>query len=285
MKKPLPIPPAAPNPKAAPPTDATRLLGTHPAPPHPLAGLLAATDGTTDKGVAHRGLGEVAGKRPAHVSYLREAVVRHHASAVAVERNRKRREKIEKITGRKQPLVRLFPTSDKTRKGNLAEIVLAEYVLAATGATLPVYRLRYNPNVEQSMKGDDVLAFDLGARPVRIVVGESKFRGESSVAAAKEIVEALLRSHKAGLPASLHFVANQLYEAGEDDVADRVSECAELFATGNLQLDYVGLLLSDPRASERVVTGTPDGLTRLVMISLGIDDPNGFVPLCFDGLE
>ncbi|MFQ6963494.1 MAG: Hachiman antiphage defense system protein HamA [Oscillospiraceae bacterium] len=39
------------------------------------------------------------------------------------------------------------------------------------------YRLRYNTNPDQSMKGDDVLLFDLDSDPVRIVVGESKFRG------------------------------------------------------------------------------------------------------------
>lgn len=52
------------------------------------------------------------------------------------------------------------------------------------------------------MKGDDVLAFDLEADPVRIIVGEAKFRASSSKAAVKEIVEALERSQRGGLPAS-----------------------------------------------------------------------------------
>ncbi len=34
-------------------------------------------------------------------------------------------------------------------------VFLAEYIVAESEASLPVYRLRYNPNVEQSMKGDD----------------------------------------------------------------------------------------------------------------------------------
>ena len=72
--------------------------------------------------------------------------------------------------------LRRFPINSTTRKGNLAEVVLAE--VRGRGIrreSAEVYRLRYNPNVDQSMKGDDVLAFDLDAKPVRIIVGEARF--------------------------------------------------------------------------------------------------------------
>jgi Cap4 SAVED domain len=91
-----------------------------------------------------------------------------------------------------------FPIDPSTRKGNLAEVVLAEYLVAATGIVLPIYRLRYNPNIDQSMKGDDVLAFDLDSNPVRIIVGEAKFRGTSTKKAVEEIVDGLARSTKQG---------------------------------------------------------------------------------------
>jgi len=51
---------------------------------------------------------------------------------------------------------------------------LAEYLSSTTDAQLPIYRLRYNTNPDQSMKGDDVLLFDLDAEPVRIIIGESR---------------------------------------------------------------------------------------------------------------
>jgi hypothetical protein len=178
-----------------------------------------------------------------------------------------------------------FPTNPLTRKGNFAEIVLAEYVVAASRVTLPVYRLHYNPNVDQSMKGDDVLAFDLDADPVRVVVGEAKFRGTSSAAAVKEIVQCLLRSHKAGIPASIQFVADRLFEEGQQELGMRVSRCAILFAQDKLRLDYIGMLISDPHAADRVDDATPASLRRLAMISLGIDDPDSFVDACYDGLD
>ncbi len=180
---------------------------------------------------------------------------------------------------------RRFPTSDKTRKGNFAEIVLAEYLIAATPAELPVYRLRHNTNIEQSMKGDDVLAFDLDANPVRIIVGEAKFRGTPNRDAVESIVDALERSNKGGLPTSLQFVADQLFDEGKTELGARVNECAELFIEGRLQLDYAGFLLSTEATANAVRTYTPNGLRRLVMISANVSNPSGLVDDCFRGLE
>jgi hypothetical protein len=176
-----------------------------------------------------------------------------------------------------------FPQDDKTRKCNLAEIVLAD-IGAACDLTLPVYRLRYNPNVEQSMKGDDVLAFDLDANPVRIVVGEAKFRSQSSKTAVTQMVDGLSRSHSAGVPASLQFVVHHLIKSGEQDTAERVLDCARLFALGQLQLDYVGLLLSDTRAADRCDNST-HVMRRLAFISLGMPDPGALVEACCRDLE
>ena len=44
------------------------------------------------------------------------------------------------------------------------------------------------------MKSDDVLLFDLDAAPVRIIVGESKFRTTPDKQAVVDIVDGLVRS-------------------------------------------------------------------------------------------
>ena len=50
------------------------------------------------------------------------------------------------------------PHENKTRTGNLIEILACEFA-KKQGYDIPVLRLRYNPNPEQSMKGDDILGF------------------------------------------------------------------------------------------------------------------------------
>jgi hypothetical protein len=164
-------------------------------------------------------------------------------------------------------------------------VFLAEYICAASGACLPVYRLRYNPNIEQSMKGDDVLAFDFTSKRPHIIIGEAKFRGTPSKKAIQDIVSGLVRSHQAGLPASLQFVADRLYELNQIELADRVEDCSIKMAQGRLDLSYVGLLLSDDKSKSKVHEHTTAELRSLVMISLGIDAPGNLVEVCFDGIE
>ncbi len=272
--------------RSAPTPAKASILGDHPQPPHPFGEVWLAKDGKTQSKVPHRALCEADGKRSAAVESVRKMLVQHHASPEALKRTEKQREAIRRLGLKKQQeRLRRFPSNPATQKGNLAEIVLAEYVVAANDLSLPVYRLRYNPNVDQSMKGDDVLAFDLDSDPVRIVVGESKYRATSTAGAVAEIVDCLLKAYKGGVPASLQFVADRLFAEGQAELGARVLECALLLARGKLRLDYVGLLLGDTKAAERVDSSTTAPLKRLAMISLGVNDPDGFVASCFQKLE
>lgn len=261
------------------------IIGGHPE-PDAFGCHTQAEDTSTTSDIPHRALSQDADSREETVAQIREALIRHHVSEEMLERDRRKREALEQLG---YPVSDMdehrFPRSSKTRKGNLAEVFLAEYVTAGAETELPIYRLRYNPNVEQSMKGDDVLAFDFSSRRVRILVGESKFRGTPSKAAVEDIVSGLVRSHQAGLPASLQFVADRLFEAGNNDLGKGVENCSLLVARGRLDLQYVGLLMSNANARSHVDRHTSGDLRHLVMISLGVDDPNGLVQDCFDGLE
>ncbi|HEX4086929.1 MAG TPA: Hachiman antiphage defense system protein HamA [Chthoniobacteraceae bacterium] len=262
------------------------IIGVHPVYTSPLGRHLTANDGVTQSGVAHRALTEVAGLRDGFVKEVRGMLVRHHVSSEAVQREKDRLDAMTRLGfGAQQAKMKRFPTADKTRKGNLAEVLLAEYLVSSTGSQLPVYRLRYNPNIEQSMKGDDVLAFDLDSNPVRILVGEAKYRAKSTKAVVTGIVEALVKSNRAGIPVSLQFVADRLFEQGNAELGAKVLNCATLFALDNLRLDYVGLVMSDLKTSEQVATHTSAEIRRLAVISFGIDAPDGFITPCYNGLE
>ncbi|MGB5872950.1 MAG: Hachiman antiphage defense system protein HamA, partial [Bacteroidota bacterium] len=244
--------------------------------------LYAAKDRKTKKAVPHRALSEKKGKRKAAVTSIREMLVRHHASPEMLAQSAHTGGAMKRL-GFESQQARLsrFPRNPTTQKGNLAEILLAEYIVAACGAALPVYRLWSNTNPDQSMKGEDVLAFDLDSTPIRIIIGESKFRSTSSATAVIQIVDDLTRSYKGGLPASLQFVADRLFERGETDLGLRVSQCAVVFARGTLRLDYVGMLLSDKLSEKRVHEATSNSLRRLAMLSLGIANPDSLVEACF----
>ena len=258
------------------------IINDHPTGTHPFAVSLLFTDGTTVSGVAHRKL-EENGHNDVFLDFMVPALQNHHISPDALERRKDLMQSL-KIANIPMPLSP-YPQDAKTQKGNFAEVFLAEYLRSTTEAQIPVYKLRYNPNVDQSIKGDDVLLFDLDSNPVRVIVGEAKFRGTPTKQAVVDTIDGLVRSNRAGLPVSLMFVADQLFKEGKNDIAKKVQDCALLFATNRLQIDYVGLLMSNRNSSNHVNNHTTNELHNLLMISLGVVSPETIVQQAFARLE
>lgn len=256
-----------------------RILKPHPQPPSRMGEILDGADAATATDRHHRLLTERPAQQPRLVLVFREALARHHAD------NQKRREYAELNQElQKQGLAprSVYPSRIDTRKANFAEVILAEYLVENEGVTLPVYRLRHNQNVEQSPKGDDVLAFDLDSKPMRILVGESKFRQAPRAQDVRDIAECLLRSHREMIPVSLQFVVSQLSLQKKTALARRVLDCQLALVRGEATVDYVGLLLGDKSAANCVHKHTPDGdPQRLAMISLGFDDPTALIGECY----
>lgn len=261
----------------------TEIVGPHPVAPHPLGIHFGATDGHTDYGVPHRILDSGRLNEGEFTAVMKQWLITHHMSSENLARDRRRREALGR-QGLADPN-RRFPTNSNTQKGNWAEIILAEYLAGSCGAQLPVYRLRFNPNVDQSMKGDDVLAFDLDSNPIRVLVGEAKFRATPSKQVVEEIVDVLAKSHRAGIPVSLQFIADRLFSEGREALGAKVDECGMLFAQGLLQLDYVGLLVSNSNAAVHVRRNAEATMRRLAIMSLGLNDPEGTISICYQGLE
>ena len=255
---------------------ADQIIGEHPEAPHPCGIHLEATDQFSAHTVPHRVLGDGPFQAAGFTTSMAEWLVTHHLSPESVERDRNLRAALAR-QGLPNPARPRFPNDLNTQKGNWAEILLAEYLVASCDAQIPVYRLRYNPNVDQSMKGDDVLAFDLDSTPVRILVGEAKFRATPTKAVVEEIVGALVKSHSGNIPASLQFVADRLFDTGNNELGARVAACNALFAQGRLQLDYVGLLVSTGDAHLHVQRHAATDVRRLAVVSLGLADPEGIV--------
>ena len=204
-------------------------------------------------------------------SELRNALITHHVNP-------------QQLKDLGYRVSKKFPTEPRIQKGNLAEVFLAEYITSCTSTSLFVYKLRHNANVNQSMTGDDVLAFDFNSNPVRILVGEAKFRTTPNKQTVIDIVEALLKSHIQRIPTSLSFIETQLYEAGNDNLAKKVSQCERAIYQGTLDVQYVGLLLSDASTYRHINSHTTGNLRDLVMISLGVSDPNDLVRNCYHNL-
>ena len=143
-----------------------QLIGKHPSKSNIFGTWLNCEDLPCKKTYKHRKLIENKGTRSKAIDALSILVVTHHKSDKSIRLIRKaileKRGLIKTAKNRK-----FLPSNNSTRKGNLTEIILAEYLSATSGYSLLVYRLRYNNNIDQSLKGDDVLLFDLSNKKKR----------------------------------------------------------------------------------------------------------------------
>ena len=255
------------------------IMGPHPVVPHPCGISFTALDAKTMNNLPHRKLHHDPQMGNELIDAMTKWIVSHHMSTENIDRDRRRREALAR-QGLQDPTQRL-PQNTSTQKGNWAEILLAEYVAASCNTQIPIYRLRYNTNVDQSMKGDDVLAFDLDSNPARVIVGEAKFRSTSTTQVVGELIDALEKSHLGNIPASLQFVADRLFDSGSEELGEKVAGCNILFAQNRLQLDYVGLLVSNGKAHDHVYSKAKSDAPRLAIMSLAFSDPGSIVATCF----
>ena len=98
------------------------------------------------------------------------------------------------------------PNYRNTRMGNLGEILGAEFVKSYLNyqSTL-TFPKRLNTNVEQSMKGADILGFKDNNSPAEILVGEVKTGADFAKDAIDDAYNELIKRKKNDLPIMLHF--------------------------------------------------------------------------------
>lgn len=118
-----------------------------------------------------------------------------------------------------------------------------------------------------------------------MLVGEAKFRSTPSKQVVDDLVSTLAKSHSGNIPASLQFVADRLFESGNNELGAQVAACNTLFAQGRLHLDYVGLLVSTKTAHLHVLKNAKSDVPRLAVMSLGLEDPEGIVAASYAGAK
>jgi len=137
--------------------------------------------------------------------------------------------------------------------GNFGEIVASEYLRQMLGYEIPVYRLRYNPNPESSMKGDDVLGFKFGnvdGSGREIIVGESKARQKFSRSAVEDAYQQLAKSSRRPHPISLTFIANILRLEGQPEKADAILSYLELSGSNLPRKSWLLFLVTGNRPND-----------------------------------
>lgn len=263
----------------------SELIGNHPIVPNFFGRWLRGTDMPVTATKRHRSLvGILPNSDEELIDWLAKLLIIHHYDEYRLERLKEKYKEIgfEKYAEEHRKL----PRFDKTKKGNLAEVLLSEYIEKSLGRKLVKhFRLRYNPNVDQSMKGDDHLMVDLfdekGVQKGKIYLGESKFRATPTKQNVEDIIKALSKDKK---PLSLTFLVDQIAKT-DKNLANQLDELIIDDIKGNGDLIYAGLLLSNGETEAVVERHLKSDNPTFVLISLGIDEPVRLVDLAFKKAE
>lgn len=260
------------------------LIGTHPNNEHYLGKWLTAEDYPTTNTKCHRALTESIPLDDDLVDCIARVIIKHHYCEDRINKLKEKYIEIGYPEYAKQH--RKLPINEKVKKGNAVEILLTEYTQASCKKEfIKVFKLRYNPNVDQSMKGDDMLMVDLyeeeGIDKIKIYLGEAKFRSNPT----KDPVEAIMHSlSKDKLPLSYTFLVDEIAKTNKQ-LADKLDNFIVEEVKGSDNLIYVGLLMSDTNTAQVVERHLNSDNPNLVFLSLGANNPENIINTLFNKAE
>lgn len=261
------------------------LIGTHPISPDIFGEWLNGLNHPDSATQCHRSLSEIdAQDENKLLDWLSNEIIKYHYDE----------DRIGKLKARYNSLgfeeyaeqYRMIPNNEDTRKGNMAEIIMCEYVISSTQKQLiKTFRFRFSTNVDQSMKGDDMLMVDYNEDEddIEVYLGEAKFRQEPTPKSVRDIANSLSKDTK---PLSFTFLVDRLREQpATKALADRLDKFIIETVKRNGKLTYTGFLFSNEDTSEKVQANLDSDNPRLVFISLGVNDPSDFMQKVFALVE
>jgi len=262
----------------------TDLIGNHPIAPNKFGEWLFAEDIAVTNKKRHRALTTLIATDDAElIKWLAEKIIRHHYDDFRLN---KLKQKFGGLGFKKYAEThRKLPIADKTKKGNVTEIILSEYIESSIGQNMvKAFKLKYNPNVDQAIKGDDTLLIDISDEDEpKVFLGEAKFRKTPGKAVVKDILKALGKDKR---PLSLTYIVDMLARNPADlPLADKIDELIIDDIKGAGGLIYTGMLLSNEDTKDMVELHLDSDNPTFIMISIGIENPEELINAAFAKAE
>ncbi|MCL4321180.1 MAG: DUF1837 domain-containing protein [Deltaproteobacteria bacterium] len=255
-----------------------KLIGPHPINHEFFSRLLKSEDIPATSNKRHRKLSENNNNSIEQaIDLISDWIIKHHLSddTIARKKNVYKKNGLNKLSER----ILGLPDDYITKKGNFAEIILCEYLVSTSKLIPLVYRLRYNPNINQSMKGDDVLLLDTNNFK-KIIIGEAKFRTIPNKPVVDEIIEGFKKHNS--LPISLPFIATMLEKEGNLDLSEKIEELNFSNTIDDVNIVNAGFLLSNNDTAHIIEKHGDSDNKKLILISLGIPNPEDIVMKSFE---
>ena len=178
-----------------------------------------------------------------------------------------------------------LPTSLSIKSGDLGEILCTAYVGEATPFKLGIIRLRWKDHRNMSMRGDDVLAFNLGSKgkALNVLKAEVKSRANLRTSVIKEARIALSEHRELPSPHAVAFVADRLGETGDKPLRDALDDVQLKHGFKTSQVTHMLFTFSgnDPSKLLSVNLESYAGTVSQQYVGLQVSDHQGFIRSVF----
>jgi len=262
-------------------TKQVQLIGEHPADPNHFGKWLIAVDHKSTTTQCYRELQDTSTiEENELIEWMSNQIIVHHYRNDLIERLKQKYKTLGFADYSENH--RMIPNTDKVMKGNTAEIILSEYLKSSINKPLAsVYRFHFSNNVDQSMKGDDVLLVDCGtdASKTEIYLGEAKFRKTPNKAIIKEVADSLQTDTK---PLSFTALVQRLLDSEDSKEEGEILDNVVLNTIRDQgQITYAGFVMSNENVAGNVLRNLASTNSKLIFLSLGIENPEELIVKSF----
>lgn len=178
-----------------------------------------------------------------------------------------------------------LPTKNKSRSGDLGEILAASYITEMTEFRVPIKRLQWKDHREMPVRGEDIIAIKFNdSDQLEFLKTEAKSNKKLSNSTISKARETLLANDELPTPHALAFVADRLYKLGEEELADQIDN-ARLFEQINVsQVSHLLFTFSENNPQELLeqFINKFSGKARQLAVGLKISRHQDFIKAVYE---
>lgn len=182
-----------------------------------------------------------------------------------------------------------MPTTTAIKSGDLGEILCLAYVIESSPYKYGIKRLRWKDHRNMSMRGEDILAFSLDPKGqnLKVLKGEVKSRATMTTKVIEEARASLSSNQGLPSPHATSFLADRLYEAGEQALCDALDTALLKVGLDASQVTHMLFTFSgnDPSALLKKNLNGYAGTVPQVYVALHVSQHQVFIKDVFDAVD
>lgn len=182
-------------------------------------------------------------------------------------------------------IIEKLPTQKNIRSGDLGEILGSAYLNEYTKYKTGINKLRWKDHRNMAMRGADLLAVrGHDVLKIKFIKGEVKSRKALSLGVMNEAYNALGKDNNRPSAHSLAFLADRLYEEGNDELASLIDDALLTYQIKDTQISHLIFTFSgnEPTKILNLALSNYKGSVSQYSVGLHISEHQEFIKAVYE---